>query len=141
MHQVVFCRLFPFYAIDISSLHATQTGNRLGHQQHPSGKARVMGRRTLPPALSVFVRLAAWLSLAGVGWSQTTAPVFLPGYDESDWTALRGSIVASDESMTTYTIFCAQQTPPSCLLDDALPFSFAEGSSSLRFSGTMKGQM
>lgn len=43
--------------------------------------------------------------------------------------------------MTTYTIFCAQQTPPSCVLDDALPFLFAEGASSMSFGGAVPGDM
>lgn len=42
--------------------------------------------------------------------------------------------------MTTYTIFCAQQTPPSCVLDDTLPFLFAEGPNSLSFGGEIPNQ-
>lgn len=38
--------------------------------------------------------LAAWLC-AGLAWAQTTVPVYLPGYDASDWKALRGSAIKS----------------------------------------------
>ncbi len=38
--------------------------------------------------------LVAWLHAARFG-CQTTVPVFLPGYGNGDWEALRGSIIAS----------------------------------------------
>ncbi|KAJ9162160.1 hypothetical protein NKR19_g1505 [Coniochaeta hoffmannii] len=71
----------------------------------------------------------------------TTVPVFLPGYGEGDWEALRGSIIASDDIATTYTLFCVEQTPPSCVLDTDVPLRFAEGASTLRFDGTQQGQL
>lgn len=39
--------------------------------------------------------VAVWLC-AGVGWAaETTVSVYLPGYDASDWKALRGSVIKS----------------------------------------------
>ncbi len=43
--------------------------------------------------------------------------------------------------MTTYTVFCAQQTPLSCELIDNLPFEFAESPQTLDFAGSVEGRM
>ncbi|KAM0328143.1 hypothetical protein ACHAQA_005549 [Verticillium albo-atrum] len=67
----------------------------------------------------------------------TTVPIFLPYYDAKSWSLVRGSVVTSDADETTYTIFCAPQTTPSCGLALELPFIFAEGDNTLRFAGTL----
>jgi hypothetical protein len=46
-----------------------------------------------------------------------------------------------DDKATTYTLFCVEQTPPSCVLDTDLPLSFAEGPGTLHFDGVKSGQM
>lgn len=45
--------------------------------------------------------------------------------------------------MTTYTIFCAanEQPPASCYVDADLPLTFAEGPSTLRYDGTLAGEI
>jgi len=65
----------------------------------------------------------------------TAVPVYLPEYEDSDWAALRGSVIGSDKSMTTYTVFCAEQAP-TCRIAGDLPFVFTEGSESLKYGGT-----
>lgn len=66
----------------------------------------------------------------------TTVPIFLPYYATKSWSRVRGSIITSDASETTYTVFCAPQTTPSCNLALDFPFVFAEGNNTLRFEGT-----
>ncbi|GAB1316656.1 hypothetical protein MFIFM68171_06866 [Madurella fahalii] len=72
---------------------------------------------------------------AGGARGQATASVYLPEYDESDWAVLRGSILSSNESVTAYTIFCAEQAP-SCQIAADLPFVFTEGAHTLVYSGS-----
>ncbi|KAK6224645.1 hypothetical protein QIS74_02972 [Colletotrichum tabaci] len=66
----------------------------------------------------------------------TTVPIYLPHYDAKSWSQLRGSVISSDAKETTYTIFCAPQTPPNCDLAVEFPFVFAEGENTLQFHGT-----
>ncbi|KAH8912618.1 hypothetical protein BR93DRAFT_963774 [Coniochaeta sp. PMI_546] len=88
--------------------------------------------RNMPIRLRpVLVAVSLCVATAGAQ-NPTTVPVFLPGYGPGDWEALRGSIIASDDKATTYTLFCVEQTPPSCVLDTDLPLSFAEGPGTLR---------
>lgn len=68
--------------------------------------------------------------------SPVTVPVFLPYYSTKSWSLVRGSIITSDDVETTYTIFCAPQTPLSCNLALNFPFIFAEGNNTMRFEGT-----
>ncbi|OIW32213.1 hypothetical protein CONLIGDRAFT_641952 [Coniochaeta ligniaria NRRL 30616] len=89
---------------------------------------------------SLLVAVGLSVTTAGAQ-NPTTVPVFLPGYGPGDWEALRGSIIASNDKATTYTLFCVEQTPPSCVLDTDLPLSFAEGPDTLRFDGTKSGQI
>ncbi|KAK0714877.1 hypothetical protein B0H67DRAFT_453648, partial [Lasiosphaeris hirsuta] len=65
---------------------------------------------------------------------QTTISVYLPDYDNSDWEALRGSVLSSDQFSTAYTIFCAEQAP-SCEIAGDLPFIFTEGPETLKYTG------
>lgn len=96
----------------------------------------------MPIRLRLALVAAVSFHVAATGaQNPTTVPVFLPGYGPGDWEALRGSIIASDDEATTYTLFCVDQTPPSCVLDNDLPLSFAEGPSTLRFDGTKSGQI
>ncbi|KAH9904560.1 hypothetical protein F4778DRAFT_67138 [Xylariomycetidae sp. FL2044] len=79
--------------------------------------------------------------------------VWFPGFDGHDWDALRGSIVASNEVETTYTVFCAATTTApasssspsttsgvgavtSCTIynEDKFPFTFIEGPGTLHYS-------
>ncbi|KAK2001806.1 hypothetical protein LX36DRAFT_318991 [Colletotrichum falcatum] len=66
----------------------------------------------------------------------TTVPIYLPHYDANSWSQLRGSVISSNAKETTYTIFCAPQTPPNCDLAVEFPFVFAEGENTLQFHGT-----
>ncbi|KAF9870337.1 hypothetical protein CkaCkLH20_12184 [Colletotrichum karsti] len=66
----------------------------------------------------------------------TTVPIYLPHYDAKSWSLVRGSVLASNDKETTYTIFCAPQTPPNCDLALEFPFIFVEGQSTLQFHGT-----
>ncbi|OHE95687.1 hypothetical protein CORC01_08971 [Colletotrichum orchidophilum] len=66
----------------------------------------------------------------------TTVPIYLPHYDANSWSQLRGSVISSNAKETTYTIFCAPQTPPNCDLAVEFPFIFAEGENTLQFHGT-----
>ncbi|KAI9167061.1 Mannan endo-1,6-alpha-mannosidase DCW1 [Paramyrothecium foliicola] len=68
----------------------------------------------------------------------TTAPFYLPYYDEESWSLVRGSIlgVNSTASETTYTIFCPEQTPPACDISLEFPFVVIEGPDTVHFHGT-----
>ncbi|KAK3324644.1 hypothetical protein B0T19DRAFT_444053 [Cercophora scortea] len=88
--------------------------------------------------------LIAWVyAVAAVAASAHTdgpsvVSVFLPGYGNNEWEAYHGSIVSSDASVTTYTIFCAEQAP-TCRIAGDLPFIIAEGPKTLRYGGTAAG--
>lgn len=43
--------------------------------------------------------------------------------------------------MTTYTVFCAEQTPPTCEIAGDLAFEFAEGPGTLDFGGSITGTL
>lgn len=45
-------------------------------------------------------------------------------------------ILLQNSKETTYTIFCAPQTPPNCDLALEFPFIFVEGQQTLDFHGT-----
>ncbi|OAA41519.1 hypothetical protein BBO_05505 [Beauveria brongniartii RCEF 3172] len=68
----------------------------------------------------------------------TTAPIFLPHYRGSAWSALRGSILASDDvkNCTTYTIFCCKEPAKGCNLALEFPFIIVEGPKTVEFHGT-----
>ncbi|KAH7328104.1 hypothetical protein B0I35DRAFT_506636 [Stachybotrys elegans] len=68
----------------------------------------------------------------------TTAPIFLPHYNEQSWSLVRGSIIASNATAkeTAYTIFCPAQTPRACALSLEFPFVIVEGPNTVRFHGT-----
>ncbi|KAI2471161.1 hypothetical protein F4781DRAFT_388212 [Annulohypoxylon bovei var. microspora] len=69
----------------------------------------------------------------------TTVSVFLPSYGPRDWTALRGSILSSNDAETRYTIFCAQDKSYGCNIGGGtlLPFTFAEGPSTYHYEQTI----
>ncbi|SPQ25232.1 7a14c49c-b90d-442b-97a8-75d98e959c6e [Thermothielavioides terrestris] len=95
-----------------------------------------------PPLL--LLALACRYAAAGSADNQTTTTtavsVYLPEYSDSDWAALRGSIISSDESVTAYTVFCADQAP-SCQIAGALPFVFTEGAHTLVYTGSDPGTL
>ncbi|KAJ6779855.1 hypothetical protein PWT90_00852 [Aphanocladium album] len=68
----------------------------------------------------------------------TTAPIFLPYYDVSAWSALRGSILSSDDARncTAYTIFCRREPNQACNLALEFPFIIVEGPKTVEFHGT-----
>ncbi|KAJ2975839.1 hypothetical protein NQ176_g5291 [Zarea fungicola] len=68
----------------------------------------------------------------------TTAPIFLPYYDKSAWSALRGSIISSDDTRncTAYTIFCPKDQNQACNLALDFPFIIVEGPKTVEFHGT-----
>ncbi|KAK4235281.1 hypothetical protein C8A03DRAFT_17951 [Achaetomium macrosporum] len=85
--------------------------------------------------------LLAWLcAAAGSAHGQSTVSVYLPEYSDSDWVALRGSIVSSDKPATAYTVFCADQAP-SCQIAGELPFVFTEGPHTLVYTGSDPGTL
>ncbi|OTA65930.1 hypothetical protein K449DRAFT_431392 [Hypoxylon sp. EC38] len=69
----------------------------------------------------------------------TTVPIFLPGYNATQWSFLRGSVVSSNDVETTYTIFCASVTQ-GCHIGGGtlLPFTFAEGPSTMHLERTVE---
>ncbi|EAA28693.2 hypothetical protein GE21DRAFT_6591 [Neurospora crassa] len=73
-------------------------------------------------------------SVAKPAAEPTTVSIWVPGYMKEDWEQLRGSIVSRDESMTAYTIFCAEGQP-SCFLSADAPFVFTEGPRSFKYTG------
>ncbi|KAK7426964.1 hypothetical protein QQZ08_006561 [Neonectria magnoliae] len=68
----------------------------------------------------------------------TTAPIYLPYYNEKSWSLVRGSVIASDpdEQQTTYTIFCLDEDPPACDISLEFPFELVEGPDRVEFHGT-----
>ncbi|KAL2148481.1 hypothetical protein VTH82DRAFT_2035 [Thermothelomyces myriococcoides] len=79
--------------------------------------------------------LLAWLcAAAGSARGQSTVSVYLPEYEDTDWGALRGSIISSNKSVTAYTVFCVDQSP-NCHLAGELPFIFTEGAHTLVYTG------
>ncbi|KAI1136337.1 hypothetical protein F5Y05DRAFT_105915 [Hypoxylon sp. FL0543] len=84
--------------------------------------------------LSVFAQ-----SIQAQGPNPTTVSIFLPGYNATQWSWLRGSIVSSNDVETTYTIFCASVTS-GCQIGGGtlLPFVFAEGPSTMHFERTVE---
>ncbi|KAM0343951.1 hypothetical protein ACHAPU_008006 [Fusarium lateritium] len=71
----------------------------------------------------------------------TTAPIYLPYYNEESWSLVRGSVISSNEEAkeTTYTIFCPDDDavyPPECDLSLEFPFVLVEGPGTVRFQGT-----
>ncbi|KAJ4373754.1 hypothetical protein N0V85_009070 [Neurospora sp. IMI 360204] len=73
-------------------------------------------------------------SVAKPAAEPTTVSIWVPGYGVQDWKELRGSIISRDESMTAYTIFCAQGQP-NCALSADAPFVFTEGPKSFKYTG------
>ncbi|KAG5914808.1 hypothetical protein E4U42_000292 [Claviceps africana] len=71
--------------------------------------------------------------------TMTAAPVFIPYYGEAQWSAVRGSILGTNEtaSETTYTIFCPTAAQVACDLSLEFPFIIVEGPGTLEFHGTL----
>ncbi|KAK3687324.1 hypothetical protein B0T22DRAFT_478658 [Podospora appendiculata] len=85
--------------------------------------------------------LIAWLFAAAAtvrADGPSVVSVYIPGYGNNEWEAYHGSIISSDASVTTYTIFCAEQAP-TCRIAGDLPFIIAEGPKTLRYGGTAAG--
>ncbi|KAL1837101.1 hypothetical protein VTJ49DRAFT_4281 [Mycothermus thermophilus] len=81
--------------------------------------------------------LLGWLCASSIGvHGQSTVSVYLPEYGDSDWAALRGSVLSSDASTTVYTVFCAD-----CQIAADLPFVFTEGPSTLVYKGENPGTL
>jgi hypothetical protein len=78
-------------------------------------------------------------SLATKPSSATTAPIYLPHYDEEAWSLVRGSIIDQDTSAseTTYTIFCPVETGIACDLSLEFPFIIVGGPHTVKFHGTV----
>lgn len=109
-------------------------------------------------AALLLLALVAGASAAAAAEGHTTvASVYLPEYHDSDWEALRGSILTKvgtlrqthvvlvwpdpdaqkkqDHSMTAYTIFCADEAPQCRIVQD-IPFVFTQGPSTLKYGGS-----
>ncbi|KAH7165561.1 hypothetical protein EDB81DRAFT_679538 [Dactylonectria macrodidyma] len=89
------------------------------------------------PALLALLALCAITSADDQNTAVTTAPIYLPYYDEESWSLVRGSVIASDPHMqqTTYTIFCPDD-PPACDISLEFPFELVEGADTVGFHGT-----
>ncbi|KAI1771585.1 hypothetical protein F4818DRAFT_207866 [Hypoxylon cercidicola] len=77
----------------------------------------------------------------------TTVPIFLPAYEATKWSQLRGSIISSNDVETLYTIFCAPSSRTAtgedlagCAIDSRLPFTFFEGPSTLHLGQTVESE-
>lgn len=70
---------------------------------------------------------------------QSTVPVYVPGYRTENWDGLVGSVMTSDRTATTYTVFCSN--PDDCRISGPLPFTFAEGPSTFKYSGSVESQL
>lgn len=68
----------------------------------------------------------------------TTAPIYLPYYNQEAWSLVRGSVIASNPHIqqTTYTIFCPDDNPPACDISLEFPFELVEGPDTVGFHGT-----
>ncbi|EQB47307.1 hypothetical protein GCG54_00008047 [Colletotrichum gloeosporioides] len=89
-----------------------------------------------PQPLFALLSLCLVSSNAVLAEDITTVPIYLPHYDAKSWSLVRGSVLSSNSKETTYTIFCAPQTPPNCDLALEFPFIFVEGQQTLDFHGT-----
>ncbi|PSR81415.1 hypothetical protein BD289DRAFT_343390, partial [Coniella lustricola] len=63
----------------------------------------------------------------------TTAMVYVPGYRSGSWEDLAGSVITSDSTATTYTVFCTDSED--CAIAGRMQFAFAEGPSTFKYSG------
>ncbi|KAI1099840.1 hypothetical protein F4804DRAFT_320703 [Jackrogersella minutella] len=99
-------------------------------------------RMWLTPALFLLSILAQVQPTRAQDPSPTTVSVFLPSYGPNDWAALRGSVISSNDTETTYTIFCAPESS-SCNIGggDLLPFTFAEGPSTYHYERTVESSI
>ncbi|KAF4126851.1 hypothetical protein GMORB2_0588 [Geosmithia morbida] len=72
----------------------------------------------------------------------TTAPVYLPHYNNESWKPVRGSILGIDSTAneTTYTIFCPSATQPTCDLNVEIPFIIVNGPGTVHWSGSITSQ-
>ncbi|KAH8765489.1 hypothetical protein F5883DRAFT_100893 [Diaporthe sp. PMI_573] len=98
-------------------------------------------RSLWPPLPLLLIALAPGLSPAAAqgSSSQSTVSVYVPGYETQNWEDLAGSVITSDSTATTYTVFCADAND--CQISGPLPFTFAEGPSTFRYSGSIESQL
>ncbi|EGX92869.1 hypothetical protein CCM_04241 [Cordyceps militaris CM01] len=126
--------LFVFSALcGASTVPSTTTSTSTSQ---PTGTATVTTPvPSVTPALSAISHTTLQSAAQG---PITTAPVFLPYYDNLAWSALRGSILSSDDikNTTTYTIFCRREPKQACNLALDFPFIIIEGPETVEFHGT-----
>lgn len=98
-------------------------------------------RSLWPPLPLLLIALAPGLSPAAAQDSstQSTVSVYVPGYESQNWEDLAGSVITSDSTATTYTVFCADTKD--CQISGPVPFTFAEGPSTFRYSGSIESQL
>ncbi|KPM39802.1 hypothetical protein AK830_g6760 [Neonectria ditissima] len=91
-----------------------------------------------PALLALALALCAGSSADDQEDAITTAPIYLPYYNEESWSLVRGSVIASnpEEQQTTYTIFCLNENPPACDISLEFPFELVEGPDRVKFHGT-----
>ncbi|POS76410.1 hypothetical protein DHEL01_v205197 [Diaporthe helianthi] len=103
--------------------------------------ARAIMRSLWPSLPLLLIALALGLSPAAAqdSSSQSIVSIFVPGYEAQNWEDLAGSVITSDSTATTYTIFCADAKD--CQISGPVPFTFAEGPSTFRYSGSIESQL
>ncbi|ROW04478.1 hypothetical protein VMCG_05003 [Cytospora schulzeri] len=68
----------------------------------------------------------------------STVSVYVPGYQTKNWDGLAGSVMTSDSTATTYTVFCANSDD--CQISGPIPFIFAEGPSTFKYCGSVENK-
>ncbi|KUI57476.1 hypothetical protein VP1G_10901 [Cytospora mali] len=99
----------------------------------------MMGVRLSLPLLMAFLAPSLTPTAAEDSSLQSTVSVYVPGYRTENWDDLAGSVIASDSIATTYTVFCSDSDD--CRISGPVPFTFAEGPSTFRYSGSVESRL
>ncbi|KAF3766829.1 hypothetical protein M406DRAFT_327945 [Cryphonectria parasitica EP155] len=96
-------------------------------------------KRVWPRLPLLLAALAPSLTPTSADSSPTTVPVYVPGYQSENWDDLAGSVITSDSTATTYTIFCPDTDD--CQIAGRMQFTFAEGPSTFKYSGEVEDML
>ncbi|OAA61354.1 hypothetical protein ISF_05433 [Cordyceps fumosorosea ARSEF 2679] len=133
-HSTVAAILLGFLALCVAS--TVPTGSTVTSTIQPTTTSTIA--TPAPAVSSAFSAVSGSTRKVTSSGPITTAPVFLPYYDNAAWSALRGSILSSDDvkNCTTYTIFCRKEPKQACNLALEFPFIIIEGPKTVEFHGT-----